>query len=158
MRILYVENHAVFAATVTRKFLSNHSVTVVPSLALARKAFTDQRFDVLLVDFDLDDGKGDALAREIHDKNPHITIIGVSSHDEGNKALRLAGAKATGATASLIQRSRVTINSNGEEQTSTAVSTWTLTANGSELTGTVQRAIEGMPMGMPAAPVTGKRM
>ena len=94
MRILYVENHAVFAATVTRKFLPNHSVTVVPSLALARKTFTDQRFDVLLVDFDLDDGKGDALARQIHDKNPHITIIGVSSHDEGNKALRLAGAKA----------------------------------------------------------------
>ncbi len=89
-----------------------------------------------------------------------IALLDVIANDQvpARPQARLAGAKATGATASLIQRSRVTINSNGEEQTSTAVSTWTLTANGSELTGTVQRAIEGMPMGMPAAPVTGKRM
>jgi hypothetical protein len=38
MKILYVENHAVFAANVTRQFLSQHTVTVVPSIAAARRA------------------------------------------------------------------------------------------------------------------------
>jgi len=52
MKILYVENHAVFADTVTRKFLPNHSVTVAPSLADARQALAKGRFDLLLIDFD----------------------------------------------------------------------------------------------------------
>ena len=38
MRILYVENHAVFAANVIRQFLSQHSVIVVPSISAARQA------------------------------------------------------------------------------------------------------------------------
>jgi hypothetical protein len=37
MKILYVENHAVFANNVIRQFLSQHSVMVTPSLAEARK-------------------------------------------------------------------------------------------------------------------------
>lgn len=93
MKILYVENHAVFAENVTRQFLSNHSVTVVPSLALARQALAESEFEVLLIDFDLDDGKGDVLARQVHSKSPLTTIIGVSAHEEGNAALRRAGAK-----------------------------------------------------------------
>ena len=94
MKILYVENHAVFADTVTRKFLPNHSVTIAPSLAEARQALAKGRFDLLLIDFDLDDGKGDALAKVVRDKDPHITIIGVSSHEEGNAILRRASANA----------------------------------------------------------------
>jgi len=50
MRILYVENHAVFAASVVGQFLSQHNVTVVPSLAAARQALATDNFDLLLVD------------------------------------------------------------------------------------------------------------
>src|SRR5437867_3037292 len=93
MNILYVENHPVFAANVTRQFLSQHSVTVVPSLAGARQALANTIFDLLLVDYDLDDGKGDQLLRELGAQR-RVLVIGVSSHDEGNAALLKAGAVA----------------------------------------------------------------
>lgn len=93
MNILYVENHSVFAANVQRHFLSKHLVTVVPSLSAARKALCDNLYDLLLVDYDLDDGKGDTLVREVCSSGSHdVTIIGVSSHEEGNTALLKAGA------------------------------------------------------------------
>ncbi len=94
MKILYVENHAVFAANVISQFLSQHSVTVVPSLAEARQVFAAGSFDLLLVDYDLDDGKGDVLVREVRDSGKAIPVVGVSSHDQGNTALLRAGAVA----------------------------------------------------------------
>ena len=92
MKILYVENQEVFAANVTRQFLSRHEVTVVPSIAAARQARVAGVFDLLLVDYDLDDGKGDTFVREVRALDYRILIVGVSSHDEGNAALHRAGA------------------------------------------------------------------
>jgi len=94
MRILYVENHAVFAANVISQFLSRHSVTVAPSLSAAHQALEAASFDLLLVDYDLDDGKGDALVKELHASSRPMLAIGVSSHDEGNSAMLRAGAVA----------------------------------------------------------------
>jgi CheY-like chemotaxis protein len=94
MNILYLENHAVFAANVISQFLSRHSVKVAPSLAEARRALAAGGFDLLLADYDLDDGKGDALLKELRDSNSSIPAIAVSSHDEGNAALLRAGAVA----------------------------------------------------------------
>jgi DNA-binding response OmpR family regulator len=94
MNILYVENHAVFADNVIKQFLPRHLVTVVPSLSAARQAIPRGTFDFLLVDYDLDDGKGDELVRELRASGSQIVIIGVSSHDEGNEALVRAGATA----------------------------------------------------------------
>lgn len=94
MKILFVENHAVFAANVVREFLSRHTVTVVPSIAAARQARGAGSFDVVLIDYDLDDGKGEAFVRELRADGDRIVIVGVSSHDEGNAALRRAGASA----------------------------------------------------------------
>jgi DNA-binding response OmpR family regulator len=94
MRILYVENHSVFAANVIRQFLSQHTVTVAPSLADARRALGAGNFDLLLVDYDLDDGKGDVLVSEVRESGKAVPVIGVSSHDEGNTALIRAGAAA----------------------------------------------------------------
>ena len=91
MRILYEENHAVFAETVTRQFLSEHSVLVVPRIAAADNALRASTFDLLLVDYDLADGKGDELVRRVADGK--IRIIGVSSHQAGNEALLKAGAQ-----------------------------------------------------------------
>src|SRR6266852_743789 len=94
MRILYVENHALFAANVISQFLSQHSVTVAPSLSAARQALKVGHFDLLLVDYDLDDGKGDELVRELNTTGKAVAVIGVSSHEEGNTALLRAGAVA----------------------------------------------------------------
>jgi CheY-like chemotaxis protein len=94
MNILYVENHAVFADNVTRQFLSQHTVTIVPSLSVARQALAARSFDLLLVDFDLDDGKGDVLVRELRDNGSRVVVIGASSHETGNDALLRAGATA----------------------------------------------------------------
>ena len=94
LNLLFVENHAVFAANVIGQFLSRHTMTVVPSLAEAHRLLAAGSFDVLLVDYDLDDGKGDALVREFHASGKAVPVIGVSSHDEGNTALLRAGAVA----------------------------------------------------------------
>ena len=94
MKILYVENHAVFAENVIILFLFDHTVTVAPSLSAARQALERGSFDLLLVDYDLDDGKGDALVKELHASGKAIPVIGVSSHDDGNTALLRAGAVA----------------------------------------------------------------
>ncbi len=94
MNILYLENHAVFAEQVKRQFLGAHRVTVVPSLAAARSSLASCSFDLVLSDYDLDDGKGEEFVRECRAAYPLVPIIAVSSHDAGNAALVAAGASA----------------------------------------------------------------
>lgn len=94
MKILYVENHAVFAQQVCQQFLSAHRVRVVSTLASARQALADEQFDLLIADYDLDDGKGDEIVRMCRVLHPHMKIIASSSHDTGNAALMKAGASA----------------------------------------------------------------
>ena len=57
MKILFVENHPIFAKQVINCFLSEHEVTVVPSLAAARVNLDKGHYEIILVDYDLDDGK-----------------------------------------------------------------------------------------------------
>ena len=92
LKILYLENHAVFAQQVTRQFLSAHRITVVPSLSGARSAFAAGSYDLVLSDYDLDDGKGEEFLRECRASHPQLPVVAVSSHDEGNAALVAAGA------------------------------------------------------------------
>ncbi|MCC6696131.1 MAG: response regulator [Candidatus Hydrogenedentes bacterium] len=94
MKILFVENHERFAAVVTREFLTNHEVTTVPSKADALRELDAGRFDVVLVDFDLDDGKGDQLVQQIRAAGNPVPIVAVSSHEHGNAAILAAGANA----------------------------------------------------------------
>ena len=94
MKILYLENQAVFAEQVTRPFLGAHRVTVVPSLAAARGSLASGGFDLVLSDYDLDDGKGEEFVRECRATHPLLPIIAVSSHELGNAALVAAGASA----------------------------------------------------------------
>ena len=92
MKILFVENHAIFANQVINSFLSEHEVTVVPSLAAARVNLDKHRYEIIFVDYDLDDGKGAELVRELRAKESNVRIIGVSAREDGNKALLEAGA------------------------------------------------------------------
>ena len=92
MKILFVENHSIFAQQVTTHFLSKHQVTVVPSLSAARSSLVTDQFDLLLIDYDLDDGKGSVLVQELREAGNKIRIVGVSAREEGNAALLEAGA------------------------------------------------------------------
>lgn len=94
MNILYLENHTVFAEQAVRQFLSSHRVMVVPSLAAARTSLASCGFDLVLCDYDLDDGKGEEFVRECCATHPLLPIIAASSHDAGNAALVAAGASA----------------------------------------------------------------
>jgi DNA-binding response OmpR family regulator len=94
MKILYLENHAVFAQQVSRRFLMEHRVTVVPTLSAARQELMTSGYEVVLSDYDLDDGKGDVLVREVRAAYPDLPIVAVSSHEAGNAALLGAGASA----------------------------------------------------------------
>src|SRR5258708_9580388 len=86
MNILYLENHAVFAEQVTRQFLAAHRVTVVPSLSAARGALASGTFDLVLSDYDLEDGKGEEFVRECRTAFLLLPIMGVSSHEPVTEA------------------------------------------------------------------------
>lgn len=104
MRILFVENHATFAQQVCPAFLRNDEVTVTPSLAQARDLLAGAPWDVLLIDFDLDDGKGVELVLELASRNPRPKLVAVSAFDEKNQAMLKAGADAA---CSKLQFSRI---------------------------------------------------
>ena len=91
MRILFVDNHPEFTATVVEKFLREHVVLVVPTIAAAKEQLETGTFDVVLVDYDLDDGKGDELVRWLRARRTSAKLIAVSARDRGNEALRAAG-------------------------------------------------------------------
>jgi DNA-binding NarL/FixJ family response regulator len=94
VKILYLENHAIFAQQVISQFLKSHQITVVPTLTAALQALASAVFDLVLSDYDLDDGKGDEFVRECRAAQPRLPIIAVSSHYAGNEALMRAGASA----------------------------------------------------------------
>jgi hypothetical protein len=56
-RLRHVENHPEFTATVVESFLAEHEVVIVPTISAAKEQIVGSRFDVALVDYDLDDGK-----------------------------------------------------------------------------------------------------
>jgi len=92
MRILLVENHRIFAATVVTDFLAAHELVAVGSVFEALDHFRTRSFDVALIDYDLDDGKGDAFVRRVRDMDSRFPIVAISAHEDGNSALLNAGA------------------------------------------------------------------
>src|SRR2546423_15479388 len=94
VRLLWVENHDVFARMAGRQFLAGHDLTVVPSLALAREALAARTFDAVLLDYDLDDGKGASLVEFIHQLPTVPVVVATSAHEDGNGFLLAAGADA----------------------------------------------------------------
>ena len=95
LRILFVDNHPEFTTMVVAAFLSAHEVVVVPTIAEARLAIERATFDVALVDYDLDDGKGDAFVASLRATESSLPVVAVSARSEGNAALMAAGATTT---------------------------------------------------------------
>lgn len=94
MRILFVDDHPHFTPIVVEQFLADHEVTVAPTLADAREALRAGTFDVVLVDYDLPDGKGRDLVRELCAAGFPGRIVGISARELGNEELHAAGAHA----------------------------------------------------------------
>ena len=94
MRLLYVEDHPRFPAIVIPQFLSAHQVTVAGTLAEARALLAREPFDVVLLDYDLPDGKGSELLEEIQRQQLAVRVIAVSSREENNARLLELGADA----------------------------------------------------------------
>ena len=92
MRILLVENHETFARVVVGAFLKEHEVVVRTSVMDAQHEFDIGGFDVVLVDYDLQDFKGSELVKYIRKSGYDIHIVGISAKDEGNDLLLAAGA------------------------------------------------------------------
>ncbi|WP_434419230.1 response regulator [Nannocystis pusilla] len=94
MRILFVEDHLEFARTVTVQFLAEHDVTLAASVSEAKVRLAAERYDVLLVDHDLPDGRGPEVVEYARARGILSDVIAVSSHEAGNEALERAGALA----------------------------------------------------------------
>ncbi len=89
---MLVEDNTAFVQVALAGLLGDHDVCVAPSLADAR-ASPWASFEAVLLDYDLPDGKGDALVPELLAHG--LRVIAISSHARGNAALRAAGAHAT---------------------------------------------------------------
>lgn len=92
MRILFVENHVRFARTVIDQFLSQHEVTRSGSVERAKELAKENAYEAVLVDYDLDDAKGDVLVAWLRRTGFAGPVVAVSARDEGNEALMRAGA------------------------------------------------------------------
>lgn len=104
MRILFVENHEVFAAIVEKEFLFDFDVVRTGTVKDSWDLFLKNEFDLCLVDYDLDDGKGSELIQRIVSCGRKTKIIGISSHERGNQELLKSGA---GEICSKMQFSRI---------------------------------------------------
>jgi hypothetical protein len=68
------------------------------------------------------------------------------------------GGRQRGAEAVFVQNVSVQMNMNGELRTTEMTMTWTLSATGDSLTGTLLRAAAAMPQGSTPTPVKGTRI
>ena len=92
LRILWVENHARFIAVALPVFFGEHDVTVVPSVVEARERIAKDAYDAVIVDYDLDDGKGTEVVGHLLALPDRPLIVAASAHADGNEKLRKAGA------------------------------------------------------------------
>ena len=84
MKTLYVENHERFSRIVTEQFLAGHEITITPRMSEANALMEEEDFDLVLVDYDLDDGKGAEIAFRIVASESRSRVIAVSSRGDGN--------------------------------------------------------------------------
>jgi MazG family protein len=94
MKLLYVEPNARFARITINSFLKEHDVTVATTVNDALNFLDRESFDVVLVDYDLEDGVGTQVVHFAIGRNPRPRVIAVSGKDQGNEALLDAGADA----------------------------------------------------------------
>lgn len=90
MRILFVEDHEVFARTAADELLGGHEVTFAPDLRRGAALLAAGPFDLLLLDHDLPDGTGVELVAPA--RRAGLEVIAASGLESNNAALLAAGA------------------------------------------------------------------
>ncbi len=80
------------AAIVVEQFLADYQVDIVATIADAQTQLARERYDVVLVDYDLPDGKGDALVSLLCILSTKPLVIAVSARPDGNARLLAEGA------------------------------------------------------------------
>ena len=78
VRVLLVEDHAIFRELFASSFESEPGLEVVAqagSLAAAREALEAEPVDVAVLDLRLPDGHGTDLIGELREKNPHAATL-----------------------------------------------------------------------------------
>ncbi len=93
MKILRVENHGTFVRVANQHFLKPHTLTITPTVWEAIARLSSESFDLIILDFDLDDGKGTEVLDFLRTLPKAPPVIAASSHTEGNNAMLAAGAK-----------------------------------------------------------------
>lgn len=94
MKILLLENHPHFVNAVKKEFLSSYHVDVVDSVSKATNLINKNNYELFMVDYDLEDTKGDEFIRLLRSMGNNSFVIAISSHDVGNNKLIEAGANA----------------------------------------------------------------
>ena len=82
-------------------------------------------------------------ASSIHSIRAYPTVADLPERPPVRMVARL-----TAAPVVFVHKSQATLNMNGEESQRTAITTWTFMPEGGSLTGTLERAIEGIEMQM----------
>lgn len=98
-RILHVESDTDFAEVLRAAFGRRASMRVVSRLSDARLALARDKFDLVIVDWELPDGPGEALLPEVSAR-PGLRIVGLSSRE---------GSLADGAGAQSFVKSRIPV-------------------------------------------------
>ena len=94
LRILFVDDQPVAAYAAIEPYLRDFWVSLVFSVADATHFLSREAFGLVLVDYDLEDGKGTAVIEAARRSQPGALVIAVSDHELGNRALLRAGADA----------------------------------------------------------------
>lgn len=90
-KILLIENHAEFSKAIVKEFLSTYDVEIATSIMEAKERLVESSFDLIMSDYDLDDGKGDEFVFYFRSKGYTQPVIAISAHERGNKAIIDAG-------------------------------------------------------------------
>ena len=92
MKLLLVENNEAFSRAVSREFLTEYEIETATTVEKAISIFNSSVVEIALIDYDLDDGKGDEVVSYIREQGNSIKIVAISSHSQGNNNLLNAGA------------------------------------------------------------------
>lgn len=94
LRVLFVDDQPARAFAAIEPYLQDFWTSLVFSVADAKHWISREAFAVILVDYDLDDGKGTGVVQAARACQPNALVIAVSDHELGNRALLRAGADA----------------------------------------------------------------
>lgn len=94
MKILFIEDNLEFQHWVINDFLQDHDIVSSIDGSGGIKAFDEESFDLVLLDYQMDEVHGPEVIRYIRNKDGDIPVIAMSMEDRLNEELIVLGATA----------------------------------------------------------------